>query len=72
MAFTPLGTDQNTLDRWVGQRQDIYLTAYEAGTARLGDQDVIVTNPLDNDVEIAGLSGDCLQGTGAAAVTQVA
>ena len=72
MAFTPIGTDQNTLDRWVGQRQDIYLTAYEAGTARLGDQDVIVTNPLDNDVEIAGLSGDCLQGTGAAAVTQVA
>ena len=45
MAFTPIGTDQNTLDRWVGQRQDIYLTAYEAGTARLGDQDVIVTNP---------------------------
>lgn len=72
MAFTPIGTDQNTLDRWVGQRQDIYLTAYEAGTARLGDQNVIVTNPLDNDVEIAGLSGDCLQGTGAAAVTQVA
>ena len=72
MVFTPIGTDQNTLDRWVGQRQDIYLTAYEAGTARLGDQDVIVTNPLDNDVEIAGLSGDCLQGTGAAAVTQVA
>ena len=72
MAFTPIGTDQNTLDRWVGQRQDIYLTAYEAGTARLGDQDVIVTNPLDNDVEIAGLSGDCLQGTGAAAATQVA
>lgn len=33
---------------------------------------MIVTNPLDNDVEIAGLSGDCLQGTGAAAVTQVA
>ena len=46
--------------------------ATAAGTARLGDQDVIVTNPLDNDVEIAGLSGDCLQGTGAAAVTQVA
>lgn len=71
MAFTPIGTDQTTIDRWVGQRQEIYLTAYEAGTARLGDQDVIITNPLENNVNIAGLSGECLQGTGAAAVTQV-
>lgn len=71
MAFTPIGTDQTTIDRWVGQRQEIYLTAYEAGTARLGDQDVIITNPLENNVNIAELSGECLQGTGAAAVTQV-
>lgn len=71
MVFTPIGTDQNTLDRWIGQRKEIFLTANEAGTARLGAQDVILTNPLDNDVEIAGLSGEGLQGTGAAAVTQV-
>ena len=71
MAFTPIGTDQNTLDRWIGQRKEIYLTANEAGTARLGAQDVVLTNPLDNDVDIAGLSGEGLQGTGAAAVTQV-
>ena len=71
MVFTPIGTDQNTLDRWIGQRKEIYLTANEAGTARLGAQDVVLTNPLDNDVDIAGLSGEGLQGTGAAAVTQV-
>lgn len=71
MAFTPIGTDQNTLDRWIGQRKEIYLTANEAGTARLGAQDVVLTNPLDNNVDIAGLSGEGLQGTGAAAVTQV-
>ncbi|MGN1254236.1 MAG: toxin TcdB middle/N-terminal domain-containing protein, partial [Prevotella sp.] len=71
MAFTPLGTDQTTMDRWVGQRQDIYLTATEAGTARLTEQDVLLTNPLESDGEVAGLAGACLQGTGAAAVSQV-
>lgn len=72
MPFTPIGTDQTTLSSWVGQRQDIYLTAGEMGAARLAEQNVILTNPLESDVEIAGLSGVHLQGTGAAAVTQVA
>lgn len=72
LPFTPIGTDQMSPDRWIGQRQEIYLTAIEAGTARLAEQDVVITNPLDNQVDVAGLAGDCLQGTGAAAVTQVA
>lgn len=72
LPFTPIGTDQMSPDRWIGQRQEIYLTAAEAGTARLAEQDVVITNPLDNQVDVAGLAGDCLQGTGAAAVTQVA
>ena len=72
LPFTPIGTDQMSPDRWVGQRQEIYLTAAEAGTARLAEQDVVITNPLDNQVDVTGLAGDCLQGTGAAAVTQVA
>lgn len=71
LPFTPIGTDQMSPDRWVGQRQEIYLTAAEAGTARLAEQDVVITNPLDNQVDVAGLAGDCLQGTGAAAVTLV-
>ncbi len=71
MAFTPLGTDQTSMDKWVGQRQDIYLTATEASTARLTEQDVLLTNPLDNNAEVAGLAGEYLQGTGAAAVSQV-
>jgi hypothetical protein len=29
MAFTPLGTDQTSMDKWVGQRQDIYRTKTE-------------------------------------------
>ena len=72
LPFTPIGTDQMSPDRWIGQRQEIYLTAIEAGTARLAEQDVVITNPLDNQVDVAGMAGDCLQGTGAAAVTQVA
>ena len=72
MPFTPIGTDQTTQTSWVGQRQDIYLTADEMGAARLAEQNVILTNPLENDVEITGLGGTRLQGTGAAAVTQVA
>ena len=71
MAFTPLGTDQTSMDKWVGQRQDIYLTATDASTARLTEQDVLLTNPLDNNAEVAGLAGEYLQGTGAAAVSQV-
>ena len=71
MAFTPLGTDQTSMNKWVGQRQDIYLTANEASTARLTEQDVLLTNPLDNNAEVAGLAGEYLQGTGAAAVSQV-
>ena len=38
------------------QRQDIYLTANEASTARLTEQDVLLTNPLDNNAEVAGLA----------------
>lgn len=71
LPFTPIGTDQMSPDHWVGQRQEIYLTAAEAGTARLAEQDVVITNPLDNQVDVTGLAGDCLQGTGAAAVTLV-
>uniref|UniRef100_UPI003F6734E3 toxin TcdB middle/N-terminal domain-containing protein n=1 Tax=Duncaniella muris TaxID=2094150 RepID=UPI003F6734E3 len=71
LPFTPIGTDQINLDRWVGQHSSIYLTADEMGTARLAEQDVILTNPLESNVDIAGISGEHLQGTGAAAVTQV-
>ena len=71
LPFTPIGTDQINLDRWTGQHSGIYLTADEMATARLAEQDVILTNPLENDVDIAGIAGEHLQGTGAAAVTQV-
>ena len=71
LPFTPIGTDQINLDRWTGQHSGIYLTADEMATARLAEQDVILTNPLENDVDIAGMAGEHLQGTGAAAVTQV-
>lgn len=69
--FTPIGTDQMSLNRWVGQHTDIYLTADEAGSARLVEQDVVLTNPLDNIGNIAGISGEKLQGTGASTFTQI-
>ena len=71
MAFTPIGTDQMTFARWIGQNEFIYLTADTMGTARLGEQQVILTNPLEGSTETAALIGDCLQGTGATAVTLV-
>lgn len=71
LPFTPIGTDQINLDRWTGQHSGIYLTADEMATARLAEQDVILTNPLESEVDVAGISGAHLQGTGAAAVTQV-
>ena len=71
MAFTPIGTDQMTFARWIGQNEFIYLTADTMGTARLGEQQVILTNPLEGSTETAALTGDCLQGTGASAVTLV-
>ena len=71
MAFTPIGTDQMTFARWIGQNEFIYLTADTMGTARLGEQQVILTNPLEGSTETAALTGDCLQGTGATAVTLV-
>ena len=71
MPFTPIGTDQMTFARWIGQNEFIYLTADAMGTARLGEQQVILTNPLEGSTETAALTGDCLQGTGATAVTLV-
>ena len=71
MPFNPIGTDQMTFARWIGQNEFIYLTADAMGTARLGDQQVILTNPLEGSTETAALTGDCLQGTGATAVTLV-
>ncbi len=40
------------------------------GTARLTELDVILTNPLENIGDIAGLEGEHIQGTGAAAIVQ--
>ena len=70
MVFTPLGTDLNTLSRWTGQRTEIYLTATEAGTARLTEQDVVLGNLFGEMANDNTVSGDCLQGTGAFAITQ--
>ena len=69
--FIQLGTDQTTVAQWIGQNRNIYLTAFEAGAARLGEQDVTMSNPLANNVVIAPSSGLMLQGTGAAAVNQI-
>ena len=70
MVFTPLGTDLNTLSRWTGQRTEIYLTATEVGTARLTEQDVVLGNLFGEMANDNTVSGDCLQGTGAFAITQ--
>ena len=70
MVFTPLGTDLNTLSRWTGQRTEIYLTATEAGTARLTEQDVVLGNLFGEMANDNTVSGDCLQGTGAFGITQ--
>ena len=70
LAFTPVVVDLNTLDRWCGQRPEIYLTASEMGASRLSEQNVVLTNPFDELGDVAGLSGEHLQGTGAVAINQ--
>ena len=70
MAFVPIATDQMAFDRWTGQRSELYLTASEAGASRLTEQNVRLTNPFDDIGDVTGLSGTCLQGTGAVAITQ--
>ena len=52
------------------QRAELYLTAKEAGASRLTEQNVILTNPFEHIDDITGVSGTCLQGTGAVAITQ--
>ncbi len=70
MAFTPLSTDLNKLDRWSGQREEIFITATNMGAARLTEQDVVLSNPFENIGNVSGLAGEHLQGTGAAAISQ--
>lgn len=70
MVFTPLGTDLNTLSRWTGQRTEIYLTATEAGTALLTEQDVVLGNLFGSLTDNNTISGDCLQRTDASAIVQ--
>ena len=70
MAFTPLSTDLNKLDRWNGQREEIFISATNMGAARLTELDVVLTNPFDNLGNVSGLAGEHLQGTGAAAISQ--
>ncbi len=55
----------------MGQNGYIYMTGQEMGTARLAEQDVVLINPLEGGGDVAAATGDCLQGTGAMAVTQV-
>lgn len=70
MPFTPLSTDLNKLDRWTGQREEIFITATNMGAARLTELDVVLTNPFENIGDVSGLAEEHLQGTGAAAVSQ--
>ncbi len=70
MAFVPMSPDLNRLDRLQGQREEVFITTEKMGTARLTELDVILTNPLENIGDIAGLEGEHIQGTGAAAIVQ--
>ena len=48
MAFVPIGTDQSSFDRWIGQRAELYLTAKEAGASRLTEQKCNIKLTLSN------------------------
>ena len=70
MVFTPMSPDLNKLDRLQGQREEIYITESKMGSARLTELDVVLVNPLENIGDISGLTGEHIQGTGAAAIVQ--
>ena len=70
LVFTPLAVNTSSLDRWIGQRQEIFLTDHSMGAARLTEQDVKMTNPFDNMASVETETSDCAQGTGALAISQ--
>ncbi len=50
-------------------RGDIH-HCHKHGVGRLTELDVVLTNPFDNIGAVAGIAGEHLQGTGAAAISQ--
>ena len=68
MAFFPMSLDATSKSYWAGQNVNAFIKADTISSSRLGDQDVVLTNPLEglgNPSE--NVQGDCMTGTGAKA-----
>lgn len=67
MVFSPMGLDARDKDYWVGQDPNNYIKGELMSSSRLGEQDVILTNPLDGLSNTGSVAGGCIEGTGATA-----
>lgn len=66
-AFLPMAINQNDTTRlkWAGQNPDAFIAEDIVSSARLGEQDVVMTNPLAGLGGNQNSGGSCIPGSGA-------
>ena len=67
MVFMPMSPDSDGKKYWMGQTPDNYIKGSLMSSSRLGEQDVVLTNPLADFSNINGTTGSCIEGSGASA-----
>ncbi|MDR2948601.1 MAG: type IV secretion protein Rhs [Prevotella sp.] len=58
----------DTRDFWSGTDPNTYIKGDVMGASRLGEQDVVLTNPLEGLESMGNLNGACLEGSGQIAI----
>ncbi|WP_280647739.1 MULTISPECIES: RHS repeat-associated core domain-containing protein [unclassified Dysgonomonas] len=71
-AFLPMtiNRNDNTQIQWVGQNAGAFVAGDIISSARLADQDVILTNPLSGISNSQASGGSCIPGSGAIGISQ--
>lgn len=67
MVLMPMSLEPDSLNYWVGQNPDTHIKREIMSSSRLGEQDVVLTNPLTDLNNNSNIEGNCLQGSGASA-----
>ena len=66
--FFPMSLDIHTKSYWAGGDNEVYIRDTEMSASRLGEKDVILTNPLAGFAADFELTGSCIMGGGASGV----
>ncbi|GAB6119058.1 SpvB/TcaC N-terminal domain-containing protein [Dysgonomonas termitidis] len=67
MVFMPMSPDSDGKKYWMGQTPDNYINGSLMSSSRLGEQDVLLTNPLADFSNVNVKTGNCIEGSGASA-----